>query len=118
MRKGEARGEAKRKYPADGQTDRWGMKPRQWRMKPRRETRLRQRNQETEEERKHRRRTGGETKEGEGGEEEQSGSEGGEGLEEAARLWAGPGRPPPGTGQTGGGGCGGPLRGHRLCESV
>lgn len=62
MRKGEGRGEAKRKYPADGQTDRWGMKPRQWRMKPRRETRLRQRNQEREEERKHRRRTGGEDK--------------------------------------------------------
>lgn len=59
----------------------------------------------------------GRQRKGEGGEEEQSGSEGGEGLEEAARLWAGPGRPPPGTGQTEGWGCGA-LRGHRLCESV
>ena len=60
------------------------------------------------------------------GEEEQSGSERGEGLEEAASPWAGPGqspgRPPPGIGETKGwGGAEVPWGGvscARACEWV
>ena len=119
------KGETKRKCPVDGQTDRWRMKPRQWRMKPRRGNPIKvenprdRRRKQTQEEDGRGRQKEGEKEARKAGEEEQSGSEGGEGLEEAVCLWAGPWRPPPGTGEMEGwGGVEVPWRGRRLYKSV